>query len=183
MKKEIRNLLLVLGVSVVSAVGVASWFLFVWGPTGQYRAKNTLIEAGELRGLNYNDIDPRTNQMNRYRFDDIIFTYPQSKKTVQISEDTYRKFFEMVSGDDSLLNPAPEIMGQFRASNPATLQVRVKTESTQPNLEDVKDLIRVEFSTGGNYYRVKLDEDNNGVHWAYYYHDAILNKTVKLIAP
>lgn len=187
MKKDIRNLLFVLGSSIASALFLILGLLYIYGPTGQYVAKNTLIQASELPQLNYNGINPHTNQSDRYRFDKIVYAYwdkvLQKEAKTEVPLDRYEAFYNLVKNDESLLNPAPEIEALFRKNIPSRLEIRVKSESQEPLYKDVKNLLVIEFSEKGDHYRVELNEDNKGMHWAYYFHSGITPKTFKLFVP
>lgn len=187
MKKDIRNLLGVLGASVASAVALIAGLLYLYGPTGQYLAKNTLIEGSELSLLNYNGTNPHTNQSDRYRFDKTVYVYndkaSQKESKIEVPLSQYEAFYALVQNDQSLVKPTPEMEGAFRKAPPARLEVRVKSESQEPLYKDVKNFMVIEFSEDGNYYRVELNEDNKGIHWAYFFHSGITPKTFKLFVP
>jgi hypothetical protein len=187
MKKDIRNLLALLGASLVSAVALIVALLYFYGPTGQYVAQNTLLQGKDLSELNYNGINPHTNQSDRYRFDKIVYVYwdktAQKEAKVDVPVATYDQFYDLVQKDESLQNVNANIESGFRKTPPARLEIRVKSESQEPLYKDVKNLLVIEFSEAGDFYRVELNEDNKGIHWAYFFHSGITPKTFKLFVP
>lgn len=187
MKKDIRNLLLVIGVSVASAFAVAGLFLYNYGPSGRYTAENTLIEPSLLAKLNYNDINPKTNQSDRYVFDKITYSFWNKTKgewgSLEIPIPIYSEFYKKFLSDVSIQNPDPEIVGLFSQSYPARLDVKVKTESASEWQRDQKNLTRVEFAENSDYYRVELNEENAGTNWAYFYSPQVYQETFRLFIP
>lgn len=187
MKKDIRNLIAVIGVAVLAAVATTTGMLYYYGPTGQYGAANTLIEPSILGRLNYNDINPKTNQSDRYAFDQILYTFWDKNKKewgyLEIDIPTYQKFYNLISKDTSTTIVPDEVSGAFSSQPQAKLEIKVKTESSTQWQKDVKDLVRVEFVENSDYYRIELNEENKGVHWAYFYHPTIYQEAFRLFIP
>lgn len=187
MKKDIRNLVMVLGFALFASFAVTTWFLYAYGPSGRYLAKNTLVEPSVLPQLNYNDMDPKTNQMDRYQFDKIVYTFWNKQKREQGSIDIiipqYEQFYNLVLNDDSLLNPPQEVIDAFRKAPPSRLEIKVRTESNIGYQKDSKDLTLVEFAENVDYWRVELNEADAVNQWVYYAHPKITEKVTKLFIP
>lgn len=181
MKKEIRNLFFVIGSAILVAIAITAGALFLYGPSGQYKGSDVLIAARELAELNYNSMNPKIQQMDRYRFDEIVYR-DKDGVSQKVSPQVYEKIYELVSKDKSLINPSQDVVGLFRKEVPAELLVKVRTESHDPVHNDVKDLIVMDISRDGNHFRVKLNEDEAGVHWAYFQHPGIYQKILKLLS-
>lgn len=185
MKKDIRNLVMVISASLLLAVGITSWFLLSYGPSGQYYAKNTLANPSILARLDYNDMNPKTNQMDRYVFDKILYTFwnktKQEQGSLVIPIPVYEKFYNLVQADDSILQPTSEMSSAFRSSPPARLAVKVHTESNVDYQKDAKDLTLVEVA--GDYWRVELNDQNTAIQWVYYKHPNIAAQTQSLFIP
>ena len=187
MKKDIRNLVLVMGVSVLAAFAVTGLFLYHYGPSGRYTAENTLIEPSLLARLNYNDLNPKTGQSDRYVFDKIVYAFWDKTKgewgELEIPIPIYKTFYGQLLSDISIETPSDEIKGLFSRSYPARLDVKVRTESGTGWQKNSKNLQRVEFAENSDYYRVELNEENAGVHWAYFYHPNVFQETFRLFIP
>lgn len=167
MKKDIRNLLLVMGVAIVAAVGVTGWFLIYYGPSGRYLVENTLLRPDLLSGLNYNDLNPKTGQMDRYVFDKIVY----NDKEIPVS--TYAQFYQMIEADDSVKNPPLELF-----SHPSRLIIKVRTESSTEWQKDTKNFLEIDIAR--DYYRIELHEDKSAEPFVYFYHPKIYQEVTRL---
>lgn len=179
-----KNLLIVLSSAVLSAVLLALFFVLNFGPTGSYPLENALIEPSVVASFNYNDYDPKTYESDRYIFDKIEVQYTKegSFKKSKISIDQYRKIYDLLKGDKSLLNVDPKVLNEFKSAPLIRLVIYVKTESPSGWQKNSKEFQSVEFVNGGDYFRVMLHEDKGGLNYAYFYRKAIANKIEEILS-
>lgn len=192
MKKEIRNLLMVMVIAVLAAVGVTGWFVLHYGPSGSYRVPNVLLEPETLSELNFNDVNPKTGQMDRYVFDKIVYIYWNPEKRDWITQEVdvphYAKLYQMIKGDQSLLEPSDEIRNLFIHSHPARLAIRVRTESEALWQKNAKDFLQIEFAEESDYYGIELHQEmlkkvKKQEPWIFFYHPKISSEAKRLFLP
>lgn len=187
MKKDIRNLLWVIAMALVAAVGVSAWFVLHFAPSGSYTLQNTLLKPELLARLNYNDLNPKTGQRDRYVFDKIVFSFWDGAKkkwgSLEIDIPTYERFYKKVEGDKSLEEPPSSVQSFFTASPPSRLALVVRTESDSAWQRDAKPFLQVEFAERGDYYRVELHEEGAREPWVYFYHPKIFQDITELFIP
>lgn len=181
-KTQVKELLLLMFFSLAAAFGVTFFFIYTYGPTGQYLVETTLLEPKLLTQLNYNDYNKITNAQDRFVFDHLTFSYYDQKsqvwKNVPATEMQYSQFYEKVAGQKSLSSIPEETVRKFAESNPAKLSIYVRTESPAAWQKETKLFQEVQFVE--NYFRVELHEQEPGTNWAYFYYPRIYEDAVKL---
>lgn len=186
MKKEIRNLLGVMGAAILSAAMITAGFLYYYGPTGRYQIENVLLKPELLSTLDYNDINPKIGQMDRYVFDEVLYQEWESDKrawkNIVIPTAAYANFYKEIYADDSVASPSAELQALFTQTPPSKLVIKVETESQSPWQKNAKDFLQVEFVE--NYYRVELhqelDKSERREPWVYFYHPQIASRVQRL---
>src|SRR5262249_43123689 len=105
----------VLLAAVVAALGVTTYFVVKYGPSGRYSVETTLLRPDLLNGLNYNDYNPKTGANDRFVFDKLEFVYTSGKeqKKVLVPIGLYGQFYQVVNGDKSILDPPEEVKALF----------------------------------------------------------------------
>lgn len=186
--KDLRNLGLVIFFSILAAFLLTFFFIYNYGPSGQYRARNVLLAPALFQELNYNDKDPKTNQLNRFIFDNLELSWydeeTNTRKKMDVDKDRYEQFYNIVASDQSIQDPVSEIRMEFNRPNIATLKLNVKTESSAKWDAATKVFQETQLLNDGNYYRVELHEDNpGGEHWAYFYHPHIFHDVKAIMIP
>lgn len=179
MKTRISSLIFL----IFSAVGCAILFSVIvvnyYGPTGNYSTNQTLLEPDLIPVLSFNDSNNKTGAQSRFVFGEMTFSYfdvvDQSQKTVAVTIDQYREFYQTVQSEKSIVDVPSDIEGLFMQGNPSRLELSVRTESDAAWQKDVKIFQRIEFANEGNFFRVQLREerDPSTSEWAYYYHPTI----------
>lgn len=185
-RRQIRNLLTVIGSGIFAAFLITAFFIWNYGPSGRYEILTTLLAPHLLHELDYNDTNPKTGGFDRFIFDRIIFSYisPNDKswRKTTVSESEYAQFYEMIKNDKSVLNPPDEVTADFMREPIAELAFIVKTESPAAWQAVEKTFQEVQFAKNDNYFRIELHEQNPGEHWAYFYHPGIVKEAFRLFA-
>ncbi len=171
-RKEVRNLLLVMGSAVACALALALWMLYQYNPTGRYLAKNVLLSPQIMSQISYPETDPKTGATLRYVFDSFEFSYfDTAKKTWShstVKPEAYREFYQAVAEDVSILPISEEMRALFSKTPPTTLLVHMH----QGGATDGKITFQeVDFAPGGDFYRIQLRVEAET--WAYFFHPGI----------
>lgn len=183
--KLIRQFLLVILAGVLSALVVAGVMLYYFSPTGIYRAANILLSPTVAEDLSYLDVDSTTGRAVRYVFDRVEFLYfddeerAWSRKQVELYR--YRKFYKLISNDESLLVVSDIVSNMFHLDNPAILTLVVSKEGGNHTNEEVKAFQEVQFTNKGDYYRIQLHDADQITNWVYFYHPGIYAQTLQIL--
>jgi hypothetical protein len=181
--KQIRNLLMVLFGGVAFGVLIFLYFLYYYGPNGQYIAKNVILAPEVIQTMSFKDSNLRTGGNTRFVFQDIEFSYKDLKLNqwhrIKVPLESYAKFYALVSNDRSI---SPEgIEDLFRQS--ARLILTIKTESNAEWQNSSKTFQEIHFSDEGNHFRVELHQENPSEPWVYFYHPGIVEKFLNIVIP
>lgn len=179
--RDIRNILTVLGASVICAALLASVFLYYYNPSGRYLAGNTLLDPSIMDQIFYQDQHPNTGKTVRFAFDRIEFSNydPQLSKieVFPISRETYQRFYNRVASDKSLEEVTKSTQSFFLQPHPAFLTVQMRTKEREGN-GAVKIFQIVQFVSEG-YFRIQLREKNEG-EWVYFYRPGLYQEIIHL---
>ena len=183
--KQIRNLLMVLSLGIGSALALAGFLLYVYGPTGVYSVKNVMVSPSLVGGLTYADQNPSSGKISRYTFEKIEFSYWQADKRQwskrQISLDSYQRFYEAYAHENSLPIVGEEVIREFQQIPPAKIVVYVRLAGDDPKAA-LKAFQEVQFANEGDFYRVELHEQDAASSWAYFHHPRIYQEVLALFA-
>lgn len=166
---QICRLLYVFGAAIATAIVLSLLSLYYYNPTGEYLAKNVLLNSEVISKLD-------GKAKNLFTFRGIEYSYYDRtnqqwiKKSVPV--ETYDTFYKKVASDRSVAVLTDEIKAVFGNGNPSVLSVNVrvdKIESHNPSLA----FTDVVFAENGDYYKVMLREASKGEGWAYFYHPGI----------
>lgn len=181
-KRQICNLLSVIGGGVVCALLISSFLLYYYGPTGSYLAQNTILSPAVSEILRYQDIESNGKGTKHFVFDSIQFSYYDTKSNQwhkeTMNEKKYRSFYELIKNDKSLQDIPETVKHLFNHAAMASLNIYVRPDN---GLQEVKVFQTINFSIDGNYYRVQLREANSKDQWAYFYHPGIYQQTLEII--
>lgn len=172
---------IVLMAGVFTAFIIAALFVIQFSPSSSYRVENVLLEPSVLKDLNYNDLNPKTSENDRFIFDAIWIE--EGAERFKIDLERYQKVYDLLKGDKSL-ETVPDA-GTFDSPS-IRITIKVKTESPSAWQKDSKDFQWIEFSKDGSHYRVLLHEDRGasaGSPYANFYQKDILNQVKKLLKP
>lgn len=172
-KSEVRNLLFVLCSAVLAAALFGSVLIYYYGGISGYRLTNVLLAPDTLDRMSYSE------SHIRYKFDRIEFTEFDGRQWRQelVSPVQYRDIYSLLSSGTSI-EPSSSVLQLFQASDPYTLKIWVKPESTRI-FEGSKIFQEVTFVQ--DHFRVELHEEGSGPKWAYFYSKSIQPKISLLI--
>lgn len=183
--KLIRDLILVLSLGAISAVLVALAVLYFLGPTGSYKAENVLLSPEVMSQLSYKDISPLTGKPVSYRFGEVDFLFfdrdTKEWRRKPIDKDVYKKFYALVSPDRSLVVVPEYVISLFLRENPSVLTLVVEKEGIASADEESRSFQEVQILNFGDYYRIQIHDQEEGSNWAYFFHENIFEKSVRLL--
>jgi hypothetical protein len=183
-KQQIKNLLLVISSGILCALLISLFFVYNYGPSGQYIVRNALLSPDVLEKLSFNDIDTKTGKMTRFDFEGIEFTYYDIQKQWKrnsISTEQYRSFYKSIDNDVSILDESHAIESLFNKEGAATLTLKVSTENRSEKSDEIKNFQQVNFVANGDYYRIELRESKSpqSSKWAYYHHPMVYQSALQ----
>lgn len=145
-REEIRSFCLLITGSVLFAFAVVALLIYVYNPSGLYRAGDLLVSPDFLG--------------KRFSFELAEYSHFDTAKNswvgYSVDEAAYRAFYKSVEEDES----RDEIKDFFLKKVPAVLTIRVKEGLSQ----------QVEFASESSYYRISVSQDGL---WAYFEHNGI----------
>lgn len=182
-RRDLRNIILVLSGSVLSAVALCAYMIHSYGPSGRYMVSNALLNPEVAQKLDYVDSFSAKGRPIRFILDGFVFSYydqttrKQEKKALDPAK--YAKFYELVSGDRSVEEVTNEIMTEFEGQLVATLSINVRPEGSQAVENTAKVFQTVQFSSKGDHFRVQLHQQGGVGDWVYFYHPGIYADMMK----
>ena len=183
-RKQIRNLLIVLGGSVLCALIFGGLVLNYYGPGGNYYAKNVLLSPEISSVLYYADTNPKSGAKGRFVFDSINFSHydDSTKKWLDrsVSQPMYDAFYKLVSGETSVSEIQENIKELFDRNHFSILKLKVRSDNRSGGEGTTKTFQDIHFASQGDYYRVELREEGNRNTWAYFYHPDIYQEALQL---
>jgi hypothetical protein len=172
-RKEIRNLLLVIGSGVGCALALALMMLYFYNPTGRYLAKNLLLSPQIMSQIAYPETNAQTGEIARYIFDGFEFAYYEPVKkewlSASVGREAYTEFYNAVSEDLSILPISEEMQELFKQGTISSLRVHMREERAKGRIR----FQEVDFAAGGDFYRVHLRQQASEEAWAYFFHPGI----------
>jgi hypothetical protein len=186
-RKQIRNLLVVIGSGVMTGFAIVLILLYNYNPSGSYLAKNVLLSPELAQTLSFKDSNPKTGGTSLFVFDVIEFSYydniKKQWKNVHVDGNQYMRFYQVINNEKSLLEVTDDVRNLFNKGNMATLLLKVRTESHAAWQATSKVFTEVNFVGEGDYYRVGLHEQNPSNPWAYFYHPGIYRQVLEIFVP
>lgn len=157
--RDIKNLFVVLGSSLICAALLSYFFISNYGPSGKYRAGYTLVDPSII-GQN------KEREKVRFVFESIEFSFFDKKLgksvTIPIQPEQYQLFYQKISSLLSL-DPTPKLEQLFLQSYPTQLTTPLRSvEKEKESIFQVVEFIEE------NYFRVKLQGKGQD-SWAYFY--------------
>lgn len=178
-RKQIRNLLILIGCAVFTAIFVALGLLHVYGPTGSYEARYLLFSPKYFQLPESEDVELNDRGSFPFIFDKIEYSYYDTEKqqweTRPVDKAKYEKFYALISSDGSLIDPPLEVLRRFDASHNASLVLsgRLKGPGGTPLPKIFQE---VEFAPSGDDYRLELQDPKKPSQWIYFKHPGIAQK-------
>lgn len=168
-KKQARNLILLLGSSLLCA-GLAVVFLLVqYGQEDEVQIKNTLINPEILA------------ELMTYQIDLVYFDASQgSWSSNAIPIEKYKRIFEVIERDKSIKNLSSEEVELFSNHFSTRLIVQAQQKKQHSSLKHRENQVsqEVEFTSAGTYRIVTLGETRPS--WVYFRHPEIGAKILNL---
>lgn len=183
-KREIKTILIVLLLSTLVAGLIAFFFIYYYSPSGNYEAKNTLLDPGIIERINYPEKDSKTGKMAHYMFDrtEAVFFDPQKNKTEKIvlKSHQYKELYELVSSDRSIHFVTDEILNAFILSNPLQITTYMMMADPQ-SYSSKKNILQNMQVLENDYYRIQLQGKIESGGWVYFYHSHIYQTIKKML--
>lgn len=171
-KKQIRNLLMILGAGLFGGILLSLFMLYRYGPEGHYLLKNALLSPEVIAQISA----PKNGKLKHFsqtNIDKIEYSYQDletKKRTViPVDKTNYTSFYQKIADDKSLLEIPPEVMSAFTQMPESSLNLIVKDSSNDSSHQIFQE---VQFLYKGDYYRLQL-RDSKTSHWIYFYHPHI----------
>lgn len=177
--KEVKALLLVIGLGVVAAGFLSIGFLYFYNPIGSYRAGNMLLDPAVITGMQYSEAAKRGGDNTPFIFAGIEYSYFNATQKrwdhASIPMDRYDRLYKLIANDRSMPDVTESAREAFRKGNLSGLVIRTRRDNggkTPP-----EDFLKVDFSSDGNYYKIELravkGEKGTEDGYAYFYHEGI----------
>ncbi|MDP1880964.1 MAG: hypothetical protein Q8K60_08510 [Parachlamydiaceae bacterium] len=182
-KREIKTILIVLFLAILVAGLIAFFFIFYYGPSGSYEAKNTLLDPNIIERINYPEKDPKSGKMFHYMFDRTEATFFDIQKNkiqkINLTSNQYKQLYELVSSDRSIHFITDEILNAFILSSP--LQITTYMMMADPEYYSSKKNIlqNIQFLENDN-YRIQLQGKIESGGWAYFHHPHIYQTIMQM---
>ena len=182
---RIRNFLTVIIGGTLSGILIVLVLLYTYGPSDTYKAQNVLLSPDVLEKLWYNTTSASTQgQMNRFTFKEIEFLYFDQDSSRYISHQvplsSYGEFYRLVKRDLGVANDEG-LEKEFDQTPPASILIKATTNGNVRTISE--NFQQIQFSQDSNVYRVELKEEEKSDSWAYFTHNGIYNKVMKILQP
>lgn len=174
-KKEILNLLFILGSAITFALLIVLFFLFRYGPSGNFLASNLLLAPDKINEIKLKNHDKTFFIFNRleYRFFD-----PKTNtwQTLPLTLENYDQIYKIISADESIDENKIKEIGLIKDNFGSTLSIYLKDKK-----EDKEKIFQeILFYKEIPYYRIEHPTDSNH-SWIYFKHKNIEEKISKVI--
>lgn len=183
--RQIRSFLTVILSSVLLGGLLAFFFVYYYSPTGQYTARNILLSPQLLLQMKYSDLNPRTGGQSKFVFEKAEFFYldanSKERRQISIANEKYNQFYDLISGDRSLLEIDQRVIQLFEQEIPSKLVLTVRTESSAE--WQFANKVFQEMEIVGDFYRVELREYQAKTPWAYFHHTGIYDTSLRIFVP
>ncbi len=181
---QIKNFLSVIIGGSLCGLLVVLGLLYTYGPTSTYLAKNVILSPEVLEKMWYNTSSASTQgQMARFSFKEIEFLHfdqdTSAWNSQELSIKTYGEFYQLVKGDKGS-SENEELKTLFDQTPVATILIKASTNGGAAFRSIDENFQQIEFSSDGQAYRVELKENDKAESWAYFPHDNIYNKIMKI---
>lgn len=187
-KKEVRNLLLLLGSSILAAFLLVAGLVTYYDKGGKTTVAYVLLSPKTIPQLSF----PERNSMEggfkeQYIFDHVAWLvfdpYSRSWKKKILSKEEYERFFDTIASDQSLSGEESSLSAPFLNGQPSRLQLLIKPAKVGIAQASFAQVFQeVQLAEDGINYRIELrEQDEQGGRWAYFRHPGILH-TLKEIS-
>ena len=147
-RQQIRGLLFLVGGSIAAACLVVALLLYIYNPSGCYRAGDLLLAPNRLSEVG----------VLEYRY----FDQESGWQALLVAESSYRHFYLVVAADESV----DEVIDVFEVGVP--MELTLKREGGE--------VFHLELTTQGPYYRIALDDGQRWAYFHHVDIDAITHR-------
>lgn len=184
-KRQIVGLLSVLAAGLAFALAIIGYLLYTYGPTGQYRAENILVEPSLVKKLSYIDTEVSRGKEGKHILDHVQFQVFDEKSgqwdVYLLNDEQYKRIFDLLSRDESLFPVPEELDHKFRSSRLANLEIIARPELPGNQQGQTKTFLSVDFIPGGDVYRVFIRTSSIGTDYAFFNHPGVYDKVIKIV--
>jgi len=179
MKKQIKQLIVVLAAAVSGGFLLTVLMIMFYGPSGNYIAGQTILSPQVIERISFNDTHPVTGKTVNFVFDHnefVYFDYLRGDwRQQEVSLKEYDQFYRFISADKSLEKVSEEVFQLFQKPSPIALITSIRTDNSP-----AAKIFQVIQLTKENYFRVKLHGQEDEGKWAYFYHPDLFKTTMTL---
>lgn len=172
---QIRNLLIVFGTGVITAVVLALGMLYYYNPAGSYAAGNVLLSPEQAALLQFNEGNVRSGTFNRFTFAGMDFSYfdhaLKKRRSVPLSMEKYKELYDVVAGEQSIADADDGVKSLFSHGHPSSLTLKMSPDRSPLGQTQAQIFLQIDFIE--DYYRILLRDQAVGQHWVYFYHPGI----------
>ncbi|NGX60842.1 MAG: hypothetical protein K940chlam9_00314 [Chlamydiae bacterium] len=185
-KKELQNLIILLGSSVFVGFVAVVGLLYYFGSSGTYLLRNVLISPDAIEKVPFQNKDSPF-VLNKIEFETVDMQGRQWGRYA-VGLESYRAFYEMVENERSVAQLTDEMLNQFQTISPSTLTIFVQSRDTTRFQGDGWVFQQVEFLDNSDLFRVYYQRgvDGEGLpheEWIYFFSPGILREVTELFAP
>ncbi|MFZ0564969.1 MAG: hypothetical protein WAM28_02090 [Chlamydiales bacterium] len=185
-KREVRNLILMLGSGVCAAFLITVIIVYYFGSSGTYLLRNILVDPNVVM-----EEASFKSKRTPFIFNKIDFVHEQSEKgkkeQFSVSAKNYTHFYSKVAKAKSLPALTEETVKQFEWIPSSTLILFVRSRDHLELNEEETVFQQIQFLDQGDIFRVQLPKNcNNDSHeeeWVYFSYPGIYKEVMELFAP
>lgn len=165
-KTQIALLLSTLACGVVFAIGIVSWLLYSYSPTGEYKAGNLILEPSVLGSLSHTDF---SKDKKRTLVKDLILFQNLEGEKIQVTTDQYAEIYALLNNDIST------DLNEVNENRQASLEIYFREDFDRVP----KVFQTIVFFPYSHHYKIKVFSDNQ--ENAYFYHPDIYTKILEIL--
>ncbi|MFA6916248.1 MAG: hypothetical protein WC222_07610 [Parachlamydiales bacterium] len=184
-KRQIAGLLTVLGAGLIFALAIIGYLLYTYGPTGQYKAQNILVEPSLMKNLSYIDTEVSRGKEGKHVLDHVQFQVFDEKSgqwdVYILNDDQYKRIYDLVARDESLFPVSDDLENKFRSSRLANLEIIARPEMPGNSKDQTKTFLSVDFIPGTDAYRVFIRTSSIGTDYAFFIHPDVYQKVLNIV--
>ncbi len=190
-RKELRNLLLLLGVSILVAITIVAFLVIRFGPGSSLVVRNILLSPESIELLTAASPSKEAS-IQFWRFE------PKTKLAARssVSLALYQNLFNKIAEDKSLSDVSSEDQNQFSGYRVSRLVITVPPQGVSPVTKTITFTQEVHFLLGSDLYRVELNDPalnqpsnpsflnpsgSSKSNWAYFRHPHIEEEATRLL--
>ena len=182
-KNKIKSIATLLVSAVLTAVLLAVFLIYRYGPSGQYVAGNVILSPETISFINTKDHHSSGKGSLSFIFNGIEFSYFDKLRgrieKMNVAADVYEQFFDSVKSERGLKIIPEQDQKSFSIGFPATLTVMMQAEASSTLKTGSKVFQIIQFIET-DYFRVQLHGEKDTGEWAYFYKPHIYQDIIHL---